>query len=96
MVVRGLALLLLTLTLSLRSLAYASPPDQSWIGGFYDDADYDDVVLLITGAPAAPPAVLVRGLEPHWTAVWLLADGDDRLPPAAAPPEHPSRGPPLV
>ena len=41
-----LALLLLVPLVWLTPLAYASPPDQTWIGGFYDDADYDDVVLL--------------------------------------------------
>lgn len=30
------------------SLAYASPPDPSWISGIYDDADFDDVVGLAT------------------------------------------------
>src|SRR5690348_14791046 len=29
-------------------LAYASPPDPTWIPGLYDDADYDDVVGLVT------------------------------------------------
>ena len=41
-----LALLLLVPLVWLPPLAYASPPDQTWIGGLYDDADYDDVVLL--------------------------------------------------
>ena len=31
-------------------LAYASPPDQTWSGGFHDNADYDDVILAITDA----------------------------------------------
>jgi hypothetical protein len=29
-------------------LAYADPPDPSWISGIYDDGDYDDVVGLVT------------------------------------------------
>ena len=41
-----LAPLLLVPLVWLTPLAYASPPDQTWIGGLYDDADYDDVVLL--------------------------------------------------
>ena len=46
---RRLAILaLLGLFLALTPLAQASPPDQTWVGGFYDDADYDDVVLLVT------------------------------------------------
>jgi len=32
----------------LRTLAYADPPDPTWIAGFWDDADFDDVVILIT------------------------------------------------
>ena len=35
-------------------LAHASPPDPSWVAGFWDDADYDDVVLAVTGMTAAP------------------------------------------
>jgi hypothetical protein len=34
-------------------LAYASPPDPSWITGFYDDADGDDAVLAITSGHGA-------------------------------------------
>ena len=32
---------------SLSSLAYASPPDPTWVPGVYDDADFDDVVGLV-------------------------------------------------
>jgi len=28
-------------------IAFASPPDPSWIAGIYDDADGDDVVTLV-------------------------------------------------
>jgi len=34
-------------------LAYATPPDQTWIGGLYDHADYDDAVLAILGVDGA-------------------------------------------
>jgi len=43
-------LLLLLVTLLLPVLAQASPPDQTWIGGFYDHADYDEAVLFVTSA----------------------------------------------
>src|SRR5262249_7190087 len=41
-------------------LAYASPPDPSWIPGIYDDRDYDDVVGMVADTPGvsdsqAPP-----------------------------------------
>jgi len=70
-----LALLLLVPLLWLTPLAYASPPDQTWIGGFYDDDDYDDVVLLAMSlalalgdmAPVAAAGLIVL-------AVLLLSD----------------------
>ena len=34
-------------------LAHASPTDPTWIPGFYDNNDYDDVILFITGAVTA-------------------------------------------
>ena len=55
----ALALLLLLGLSGLTPLAYASPPDPSWIRGIYDDADYDDVVVLITSAAAVTAPVLV-------------------------------------
>ena len=30
------------------ALAYASPPDPSWVSGIYDDRDNDDVVGMVT------------------------------------------------
>jgi hypothetical protein len=39
---------------ALTSLCYASPPDQTWIAGLYDDADHDDLVLEVTDACAVP------------------------------------------
>jgi len=49
------------------ALAYASPPDPSWIPGIYDDCDYDDIVGMLTdeagvresGAPLCLECVLV-------------------------------------
>lgn len=39
---------LIGVIVALTPFVQASPPDQSWLGGFYDDGDYDDVVLIIT------------------------------------------------
>jgi len=59
----ALALLVLGVLAGLVPLAHASPPDPTWIAGFYDDADFDDVVLAIVSADvdASPttPAVAV-------------------------------------
>ena len=59
------ALLVLPLLICLFAvlpLAYASPPDPTWTGGFFDDWDSDDAIFVITSAVAAvdhcPPYVL--------------------------------------
>jgi hypothetical protein len=61
----GLIALVISAQATLSALAFASPPDPSWIPGVYDDADYDDVVALVMSATgsAAPtvPAVLRPG-----------------------------------
>src|SRR5262245_17324690 len=41
-------------------LAYASPPDPSWIAGIYDADDYDDVVQMLTETLGAHDAVAAR------------------------------------
>jgi hypothetical protein len=42
----------------LTSAAYADPPDPCWLGGYWDDDDFDTGVDLLTGAPAiSTPAV---------------------------------------
>src|SRR5882724_7810994 len=40
------------------SLAYATPVDPTWIAGIYDDADYDEVVSLLTDTTSMPNAVV--------------------------------------
>ncbi len=50
-----LPLLLMAISV-ITPLAYASPPDPSWVQGIYDDADFDDVVVFITsGAGVVEP-----------------------------------------
>ena len=46
----GLRLLLVFLLITPVTLAHASPPDQTWFAGVYDQADLDDVVGLLTSA----------------------------------------------
>jgi len=48
---------LLALVLAgLTPLARLSPPDPTWFAGFWDDGDYDDIVLLICGTPPRSPS----------------------------------------
>ena len=75
-------------------LAYASPPDPSWVSGIYDDGDFDNVVVLIASATGhlAPPIPVdgqpFRGLVervPHHTeavsATFCPFDSHPRAPP---------------
>src|SRR5215472_14615725 len=57
----------------LPTLAFASPPDPSWVAGFYDGADGDEIVTLVYETSAAndtalshvgpPPCLLEISLE---------------------------------
>jgi hypothetical protein len=89
MIPRGSVSALLVLVLStLGPLASASPPDPGWIGGFYDAADYDDVVLAVTGMDPPPPLEPVIAVEPHAMpigAVVLPAPPAERALALAAP-----------
>jgi hypothetical protein len=48
------ASLLASVLVALVPLAYFSPPDQTWIAGLYDDADYDNAVVAVTDAVGFP------------------------------------------
>jgi hypothetical protein len=50
---RVIPLVLLGTLLTLNPVARASPPDQTWIAGVYDNADYDDVVRAVSAAVAS-------------------------------------------
>ena len=46
----SILLLLVTTLVVPTSLAFASPPDPSWIQGIYDEGDFDNVVDLISSS----------------------------------------------
>src|SRR5712692_329723 len=56
----GFALVLVGLMLTLTTMAYASPPDPSWVRGLYDDGDFDNVVGFITSAAGLVEAIIAR------------------------------------
>lgn len=89
-----LAVLILAAPAFLLALAYASPPDPSWIPGISDDADYDDIVTLVTSATAnvapdlpvhsGPTASLVESVSPlieNVTVAPSLFSSSPRAPP---------------
>ena len=64
----ALAILLVGLT----PLAYADPPDPTWLGGYWDDDDFDTVVDFITNASAVSASPVVHDFG-------LLTISDDRI-----------------
>ena len=75
---RGLvALVLVGLILWLTPAAYADPPDPTWIGGYWDDDDFDTVIVFLTCAFAIHVPIEVSA-EPLWIPI-------ARLEPPAAP-----------
>jgi hypothetical protein len=67
-VVPVVTLLLLALS-ALAPLALASPPDPLWIGGVFDGADGDDVIVAVTSTDG----VTVDAMMSAGRAVWLVA-----------------------
>lgn len=76
-------------------LAYASPPDPTWIAGLYDNADYDDVVLTATSTAGALDTVALFP-EPILVAVHVLAPARAGAPPPVPSRPHRPRGPPTA
>ena len=65
MKLRGLLLLILLATMvPLTPMAYASPPDPVWVNGFFDDADFDDVVVFLTSTCATLDLFRLDSLQP--------------------------------
>ena len=74
----SLAFSLCVLIGTLSVLAYASPPDPSWVRGVYDDADFDDVVcLIIADAALVDDAAVVEG-RPEFVLIGAEVPPDDR------------------
>ena len=44
---------LLTTLVALTSLAYATPPDPTWVSGFFDEDDNDNGMFFVTSSLAA-------------------------------------------
>jgi len=97
MTARGvLAGLLVALTFGLSALAQASPPDETWLAGFYDDSDYDTAVVSITSAVGALDSHIVSDVGPARTASERPIELDESAPSAAVRSPSFSRAPPAA
>ena len=59
-----LALLLIGVITILAPATYADPPDPTYVGGFWDDDDFDDVVILLERTAAIVQAFLICTAPP--------------------------------
>ena len=70
---------LLTALVALMALAYATPPDPTWVSGIFDDDDNDNGVYFVTSSTATlDPFPLCR-----WSAFrvrWTTLAQEDREP----------------
>jgi hypothetical protein len=71
---RFLVLVLLACCGTLPLLAYASPPDPTWLPGIYDNADYDDVIGLVADTAAVSELPLVAA-GPACLGFWPVLGG---------------------
>jgi hypothetical protein len=94
---RSVALLVVGALLSLGALAHASPPDPDWLGGLWDNGDYDDIILLVTsGVGAADSHSTVDDARPIVIASRLASPPDGNRLPARPLFAAPTRAPPTA
>lgn len=93
---RWLVLVSVVALLGLVPLAYASPPDPSWIAGLYDNADYDDAVLAATSVAGVVADEALAVVHPFPPSPWRMtspdATGSPSVPAATSDPRAPPRG----
>jgi len=94
---RSVAVLVIGVLLSLGALAHASPPDPDWLGGLWDNGDYDDVILLVTsGVGVADSHSIDDDARPTDIASRLVSTPDTNRLPARPLFSSPTRAPPSV
>jgi hypothetical protein len=90
---RAVALVLVALVLGLTPAAYADPPDPSWIGGYWDDDDFDTVVVFIASAFAIHVPIEVDA-EPVWIPIERLEPASPTFAPSLLHRTNCPRAPP--
>jgi len=67
---RVLLLLIACFILGLTPLAFADPPDPTWLGGYWDDDDFDNVVVFLLSTYAVVALAFWSG--PWWACAALV------------------------
>ena len=93
----GLSVMLLTLVIIAPvTLAHASPPDQTWIPGVYDQADFDDVIGFLTSALEATDSTVAPAAGPCLALAPKLCAAMVAWPATAPAYWAPLRAPPIA
>ena len=90
------AMLLALLIIAPVTLAHASPPDQTWLAGVYDQADFDDVVGLLTSALEATGPATAPEADPCLALAPKLCPAMAAWPATAPAYWAPLRAPPIA
>jgi hypothetical protein len=93
---RALVLLLLACLASITPLAYATPPDPTWMKGVYDAADGDEIIVALTCAAWAAEIDPLGCLAPLFMAIQFVPRGEPRHLVMAVRPAFLGRAPPLA
>ena len=88
------SLVLVALIVGLTPAAYADPPDPSWISGYWDDDDFDNVVTFITGT-CALVALSAVDAGPLWAPVAQVEPRESDAVPTPLHSAPSSRAPPV-
>jgi hypothetical protein len=91
---RLLLLFLACLILGLTPLAFAEPLDPTWVGGYWDDDDFDNVVLFLLSTCAVVALAIWSG--PSWTCAPLVERPYLRAIPVQVVGSTAPRAPPLA
>ena len=90
------AMLLVLLLVAPVTLAHASPPDQTWLAGVYDQADFDDVIGLLTSALEATSSSTAPEAGPCLALAPKLCPATVARPASAPAYSAPLRAPPIA
>jgi hypothetical protein len=91
-----IAALLFAVLAVLTPLALASPPDPLWVGGLFDAADFDDVVVAITSADGATDGAAARVIKVSLPVLGTVSPPSPIDPDSGVPPVFQGRAPPAT
>jgi len=89
------AVLLVVIVAALAPATYADPPDPNWLGGLWDNDDFDDVVILLDGTVAIVQPFTVDATPPG-EVVAVVAWAEPLAVPAAVDATASPRAPPMT